>query len=413
MPTSPLYKPFSTRALLASTLAVSLLALVLPRPTVAGAAVAGSPSSYVFAQPAASPDRYVFSLDTTDKRALAAQQRATAKRRQADKSRERQSVYATRIAHIEQLVAEAAESQGTLRVQLEARLVDRYTEGATSADGDDVSYLLAADSMSEAIQRSSIVGRQAEEDAALMRDYELTSERLAELERALEQMRDAEADRTIALEEQADGLDVHVAEASQERIDASAERRQRKGAGHDGTWLIAPEGGFAPQVSMLSSFAATSGAPYNGGARTPERPATSAQINAILAHPQIDVYAGGRIDIAQGHVDGRVVDALLALADRFGGVIVTSLISGHGVYTSSGNVSMHTLGCAVDIGSVSNTIIQSSTQGPGSITEQSVLFLAGLPGDLAPHQVISLNSYGGPTLAMGDHDDHIHLGYSC
>jgi hypothetical protein len=57
--------------------------------------------------------------------------------------------------------------------------------------------------------------------------------------------------------------------------------------------------------------------------------------------------------------------------------------------------------------------IEAATQGPGSITESAVLFLAGFGGDLAPHQVISLSSLGGPTLAMADHHDHIHLGYSC
>jgi hypothetical protein len=76
-------------------------------------------------------------------------------------------------------------------------------------------------------------------------------------------------------------------------------------------------------------------------------------------------------------------------------------------------VSEHSYGCAADIGAVSGIRIQPSTQGAGSITEKGVLFLAGLKGDLAPHQVISLNSYGGPTLALADHYDHIHLGYAC
>jgi hypothetical protein len=34
-----------------------------------------------------------------------------------------------------------------------------------------------------------------------------------------------------------------------------------------------------------------------------------------------------------------------------------------------------------------------------------------LQGTMTPHQVISLLDLGGPTLAMADHDDHIHVGF--
>ena len=101
------------------------------------------------------------------------------------------------------------------------------------------------------------------------------------------------------------------------------------------------------------------------------------------------------------------------LADRFGTEHITMLKTGHSIFTASGNVSEHSFGCAADIGSLSGTVIQPSTQGPNSITEQGVLFLSALTGDLAPHQVISLYSYGGPSLGMADHYDHIHLGYHC
>jgi hypothetical protein len=168
-------------------------------------------------------------------------------------------------------------------------------------------------------------------------------------------------------------------------------------------------------TSMFNPMAGFTGAktPWGGGSKTPARPSTSEQISRILADPRIDIYAGGRNDIAANSIDGRVIDALTILAMKYGSVRVTSLRSGHGTYTTSGNVSAHAYGCAVDIGSVGGTIIQPSTQGPGSITEQAVMLLNGLTGDLAPHQIISLSSLGGASLAMGDHHDHIHLGYSC
>jgi hypothetical protein len=34
-----------------------------------------------------------------------------------------------------------------------------------------------------------------------------------------------------------------------------------------------------------------------------------------------------------------------------------------------------------------------------------------LQGILEPHQIISLFDIGGATLAMGDHNDHIHVGF--
>lgn len=408
MPTN--LRTTSTLVIVSTTLVVvigSLCALV----GTAGAAAGGG--TYFFAAPSTKPDRMVFTLGKRDKTALRAQKRASAKRVQADRARNRQTLYASRIAHVETLIADAESAHGTMRLQVERRLVERYKSTAADANADDLAFLLAAESMGDVIERSSLLGEQSEQDAQLLQEYEVTTARLAQLQQALDELREAEADRTLELEEQADELDQKVAGAREAHVEASASRPLRKGAGQDGTWLIAPDGGFGPDPSMLAAFTGRAGGTYNGGARTPARPANAAQIAAALNHPQLDIYAGGRLDIARGMVDGRVLDALVALATRFGGVRVTSIISGHGVYTTSGNISMHTLGCAVDIGSVSNIVIQSSTQGPGSITEQSVLFLAGLPGDLSPHQVISLNSYGGPTLAMGDHHDHIHLGYSC
>ena len=34
-----------------------------------------------------------------------------------------------------------------------------------------------------------------------------------------------------------------------------------------------------------------------------------------------------------------------------------------------------------------------------------------LQGTMAPHQIISLLDFGGNTLAMADHADHIHVGF--
>jgi hypothetical protein len=68
------------------------------------------------------------------------------------------------------------------------------------------------------------------------------------------------------------------------------------------------------------------------------------------------------------------------------------------------------MGTAVDIARI-NGIPILGNQGRGSVTEQAVRRIMQLQGTMTPSQVISLLDLGGPTLAMGDHDDHIHVGF--
>ena len=58
-------------------------------------------------------------------------------------------------------------------------------------------------------------------------------------------------------------------------------------------------------------------------------------------------------------------------------------------------------------------VITPATQGPGSITDITIQRLLKLQGTMKPSQIISLMTFDGAdnTLAMGDHDDHIHVGW--
>jgi hypothetical protein len=80
--------------------------------------------------------------------------------------------------------------------------------------------------------------------------------------------------------------------------------------------------------------------------------------------------------------------------------------------TSSGNVSEHSTGTAVDIAAINGVPIFGH-QGPGSITELVVQRLAALQGRMKPHQIITLMQFAGAdnTLALADHADHIHVGW--
>ncbi|MBA2504372.1 MAG: lytic murein transglycosylase [Thermoleophilaceae bacterium] len=130
----------------------------------------------------------------------------------------------------------------------------------------------------------------------------------------------------------------------------------------------------------------------------------------VLSDSRIDIYPGGRQDIQSGQIDRRVLVTLAFLAESGLKPSVTSLKSGHGVYTKSGNVSHHSSGNAVDISQINGVPILGH-QEEGGVTEQAIDRMMALQGTVQPAQVISLIEKGGPTLAMADHADHIHVGF--
>jgi hypothetical protein len=133
----------------------------------------------------------------------------------------------------------------------------------------------------------------------------------------------------------------------------------------------------------------------------------------VLTNPQIDIYECGRQDIRAGQIDRRVLATLEFLTASGLRPTVTALKCGHSYLTTSGNVSEHSTGTAVDIGAINGITITPSTQGKGSITEMTIQRLLTLQGTMKPHQIISLMQFAGTdnTFAMGDHDDHIHVGF--
>jgi hypothetical protein len=136
-------------------------------------------------------------------------------------------------------------------------------------------------------------------------------------------------------------------------------------------------------------------------------------VRRVLADRRIEVYGCGQGDIRSGQIDRRVLATMLYLAGNGLKPTITSLKCGHGFYTASGNVSHHTTGTAMDIGAINGIVITPATQGPGSITDLTIQRLLRLQGTMKPSQIISLMTFEGAdnTLAMGDHDDHIHVGW--
>jgi hypothetical protein len=132
----------------------------------------------------------------------------------------------------------------------------------------------------------------------------------------------------------------------------------------------------------------------------------------VLHDDQVSMYSCGRQDILDNRIDDRVLATLEYLRLSGFDPTVSALECGHSFLTTSGNVSEHSSGDAVDIGAVNGTPILGH-QGSGSITDDVVRHLLRLQGLMDPHQIITLMTYAGQpnTLALPDHANHVHVGF--
>jgi len=131
----------------------------------------------------------------------------------------------------------------------------------------------------------------------------------------------------------------------------------------------------------------------------------------VLADEDLEIYECGREDVASGRIDRRILAMLEYLSTSGFKLSITSLQCGHGLLTTSGNVSEHTTGTAVDIATI-NGIAVTGHQGPGTPADELIHEVLRLQGTMHPHQVISLEDLPGETsFAMADHYDHVHVGY--
>ncbi len=197
-------------------------------------------------------------------------------------------------------------------------------------------------------------------------------------------------------------------------------------------FAIRPAGRGAPQIDpkpildgwkLLDSTAvyrAKGESPFFGKAASADAPSIGQVLlmskeelqQRVLADPNVQIYACGRKDIETGAIDRRVLATLEFLSASGLSPTVSALECGHSYLTASGNVSEHSSGNAVDIAAV-NGIPIAGHQGEGSITDITIRRLLELQGAMKPHQIISLMTYPGTdnTLALGDHWNHIHVGF--
>jgi murein DD-endopeptidase MepM/ murein hydrolase activator NlpD len=132
----------------------------------------------------------------------------------------------------------------------------------------------------------------------------------------------------------------------------------------------------------------------------------------VVADERIELSECDRVEIRAGQIDRRLLAALAYLSGQGFRMAVTSLLCGrHGSITTSGNISNHSFGGAADIAMINGAPVLGN-QGPGSATEDLLRAVLRLQGTMVPDELISLQELGGPSFAMGDHADHVHLGYS-
>jgi hypothetical protein len=140
---------------------------------------------------------------------------------------------------------------------------------------------------------------------------------------------------------------------------------------------------------------------------------TSATAQQLVAHPNI-TWQGScqRTDVLTGQLDPIVMTALATIAARHR-IVVTSLKCDHSRYTSSGNLSNHGIGRAVDIGKVDNDLCYGS---PFDACGRLVSSFSQRRDALTPTESIYCfdpdpSSSGTGSWAAADHCDHWHLGY--
>jgi hypothetical protein len=118
------------------------------------------------------------------------------------------------------------------------------------------------------------------------------------------------------------------------------------------------------------------------------------------------------VDLRSGAIDPRIMNLLGAISQQHE-ITISALRSDHSMNTSSGNVSNHYYGRAMDIAAIDGVSCTNvSPDGPcGTIARQ----LGALPPGQEPTELIYCWDPDGPAnpngFAQADHCDHIHVGF--
>ncbi len=117
------------------------------------------------------------------------------------------------------------------------------------------------------------------------------------------------------------------------------------------------------------------------------------------------------LDVQRGAIDPRIIN-LMGLISREHTFRISALRSDHSMYTSSGSVSNHYYGRAMDIAAVDG--VSCTVTSPDGPCGRIARALAALPPGVRPTELIYCFDPDGPTgpaWAQADHCDHVHVGF--
>ena len=133
----------------------------------------------------------------------------------------------------------------------------------------------------------------------------------------------------------------------------------------------------------------------------------------VLANANLDIYPGGRDDIAAGRIDARILQLLIAIAGQHR-ITITALITGHSRCIDDQpdvpgcTVSNHYYGRAVDIAVIDGTPVSASNPVAIEVMHE----LAALPSPSRPDEIGGPVNTGEPGVFTDSfHTNHIHVGY--
>jgi len=115
-------------------------------------------------------------------------------------------------------------------------------------------------------------------------------------------------------------------------------------------------------------------------------------------------------DLDSGAIDPRIVGLLGAITQSHQ-ITISALRSDHSMYTTSGGVSNHYYGRAMDIAAVDG--VSCTDTAPTAPCAQLATTLSQLPAPAMPTELIYCFDVDGPgpAFARSDHCDHVHAGY--
>jgi hypothetical protein len=131
--------------------------------------------------------------------------------------------------------------------------------------------------------------------------------------------------------------------------------------------------------------------------------------DAVLNHPQIEFTRPSQtMDIQMGLINDKVLKFLIDFCEAGFPVKITSLRTDHSKYSSSGRVSAHHLGKAVDMGNY--TEWNPRTRGAMNWIRANQLAL-GFSQLIGPIDALCVPLGHYPSSTLAQHDDHIHVGW--